>query len=97
MVYVIDERGATTGGASECDSIRRYGFAYGTLQEHAESGEERFSVEWNLANDEVIFDLLAFSRPHALLARLGYPVSRYYQRRFIACSLQRMAEAVSSA
>ncbi len=26
--------------------IRRFGFAYGTLLDHAETGEERFSVEW---------------------------------------------------
>jgi uncharacterized protein (UPF0548 family) len=27
--------------------MRRFGFAYGTLAQHAESGEERFTVEWN--------------------------------------------------
>src|SRR5262249_32618585 len=31
--------------------VQRYGFAYGTLPEHAESGEERFSVGWDDADD----------------------------------------------
>ena len=35
VVYVIDQNGPT----------RRLGFAYGTLTDHAESGEERFLVE----------------------------------------------------
>ena len=35
---------------------KRFGFAYGTLEEHAESGEERFTVEWNRANDKVCDD-----------------------------------------
>ena len=37
IVYLIDDDGP----------VKRFGFAYGTLQEHAESGEERFMVEWN--------------------------------------------------
>jgi uncharacterized protein (UPF0548 family) len=34
IVYLVDEEGA----------VKRFGFAYGTLAEHAESGEERFTV-----------------------------------------------------
>ena len=54
------------------DGNKRFGFAYGTLVEHAESGEERFTVEWNRANDKVCYDILAFSRPRQTLARVGY-------------------------
>src|SRR5262249_18017243 len=43
IVYVVDEEGP----------VQRYGFAYGTLPEHAESGEERFTVEWHEQDDAV--------------------------------------------
>jgi uncharacterized protein (UPF0548 family) len=61
IVYVVDEEGP----------MKRFGFAYGTLAEHAESGEERFTIEWDRNNDEVWYDILAFSRPRQTLARLG--------------------------
>lgn len=69
IVYVVDEE-------------RRYGFAYGTLPDHAGAGEERFLVEWDRASGEVWYDILAFSRPHLLLTRLGYPYMRRVQKRF---------------
>src|SRR5436305_11951031 len=37
IVYTVEEKGPA----------HRYGLAYGTLPEHAESGEERFTVEWH--------------------------------------------------
>ena len=76
IVYTID-----TGG-DEDRAIKRYGFAYGTLAEHAERGEERFSVEWHAEDNSVWYDLFAFSRPNHRLARLGYPVARRLQKRF---------------
>jgi uncharacterized protein (UPF0548 family) len=72
IVYVVDEEGP----------IGRFGFAYGTLGEHAESGEERFTVAWNREDDSVWYDILAFSRPRQMLARLGYPLSRLLQKQF---------------
>jgi uncharacterized protein (UPF0548 family) len=72
IVYVVDEEGP----------IERFGFAYGTLGEHAESGEERFTVEWNREDDSVWYDILAFSRPRQMLAKLGYPLSRLLQKKF---------------
>lgn len=80
IVYVIDEP-------------RRHGFAYGTLPGHAERGEERFVVEW-LADDEVWYDLRAFSRPGHWLARLGRPFTRALQRRFARDSKAAMVRAV---
>lgn len=74
IVYVIDEE-------------RRYGFAYGTLPEHAESGEERFTVEWREDNS-VWYDLLAFSRER-------YPLARALQRRFRRDSGAAMAKTVA--
>jgi uncharacterized protein (UPF0548 family) len=83
IVYVIDEQGDVT----------RFGFAYGTLPDHAEIGEERFSVEWNRADDSVWYDLRAFSRP-GMLAKLVYPLSRRLQLEFAAESKRAMVRAV---
>ena len=74
--------------------IQRFGFVYGTLQDHAESGEERFVVDWDRHTDEVFYDILAFSRPHQLLAKMGYPVARRLQKRFATDSKAAMVRAV---
>lgn len=55
-----------------------WGFAYGTLPGHPESGEERFTIR-RQAN-RVSFDIEVFSRPAHPLARLGAPISRWLQR-----------------
>jgi len=60
---------------------RRLGFVYGTLDEHAAEGEERFLVELDSAG-RVWFDLVAVSRPHRWYIRVGRPVARLLQRRF---------------
>jgi len=80
IVYTVDEDG----------SVRRYGFAYGTLPGHAECGEERFLIEWDRATDEVVYDILAFSRPRHPLARLGYPLVRMLQKKFARDSVAAM-------
>jgi uncharacterized protein (UPF0548 family) len=71
------------------------GFAYGTLREHGERGEERFTVEWRREDDSVFYELYAFSRPNHLIARLGYPLARRLQRRFARDSLQAMVRATN--
>ena len=81
IVYVADE---------ESDGVKRYGFAYGTLTEHAESGEESFMVEWDKADDAVYYDLLAFSRPAHVFSQVGYPVVRRLQKRFAKGSMASM-------
>ena len=87
VVYLIDE---------EEGARRRVGFAYGTLPAHGESGEERFSVEWDRADDSVWYDLYAFSRPGHVLARAGYPLCRTLQRRFARDSKAAMVRAVGA-
>ena len=57
-----------------------YGFAYGTLPGHPERGEEAFHVV-RTHDDEVTFEVVAFSRPSAPLARLGGPITRLMQAR----------------
>ena len=59
-----------------------FGFAYGTLANHAERGEEIFEVSLNRASQAVTYRIRAVSRPRAVLARLGYPATRMLQERF---------------
>jgi len=87
IIYVVDQE----------SPVRRFGFAYGTLGEHAESGEERFTVEWNRDDDRVWYDILAFSRPRKMFARLAYPLSRSLQRRFAKASKRAMVQSVKGA
>ena len=84
IVYVVDE----------AQPVRRFGFAYGTLPGHIERGEELFSVEWQ-ADDTVWYDLRAFSRPRYWPVRLGYPLARRLQRRFVRESQAAMQRAVA--
>ena len=76
--------------------VQRFGFAYGTLPDHAGSGEERFLIEWDREDDSVWYDILAFSRPQHFLARLGYPVVRRTQKRFGRESAAAMRRAVGA-
>ena len=79
VVYTIDED-------------RRFGFAYGTLPDHVERGEERFLIEW-LPDDTIWYDILAFSRPQHPLVRLSAPLARRLQKQFARDSLNRMRSA----
>ncbi len=74
---------------------QKYGFAYGTLEGHAEFGEERFTVEYNPADQSVWYDLYAFSRP-GLAAGIGYPFSRALQKRFAKDSMAAMQNATGA-
>lgn len=85
IVYVVDDAGP----------VARFGFAYGTLPDHAGSGEERFLIEWNRADHSVWYDILAFSRPQHFLVRLGYPLVRRTQKRFGRESGRAMLQTVS--
>ncbi len=85
IVYVVDDAGPMT----------RYGFAYGTLPAHAESGEERFMIEWDRPDGNVWYDILAFSRPNYVLTRLGYPLVRRIQKKFARDSAAAMHAATN--
>jgi uncharacterized protein (UPF0548 family) len=73
--------------ADEEGPVRRFGFAYGTLPEHAEQGEERFTVEWHRTPDVISYDILSFSRPVSLAARVACPLARRLQKCFVRQSL----------
>jgi uncharacterized protein (UPF0548 family) len=82
ITYLVDDHG----------SCEKYGFAYGTLPQHGERGEERFTVEFHSADEGVWYDLFNFSRPN-LAARLAYPFTRSLQRRFARDSTLAMKRA----
>jgi uncharacterized protein (UPF0548 family) len=64
------------------------------LPAHAESGEERFLVEWNQRDNSVAYDILAFSRPRHTLAQLGYHIAHRMQKRFARDSTAAMLQTV---
>ncbi len=82
IVYVIDED----------EPVKRFGFAYGTLPDHVERGEERFLIAWH-PDDSVWYDIFAFSRPRHAMVRMGFPVAPRLQRRFARDSLNAMQAA----
>jgi uncharacterized protein (UPF0548 family) len=83
IVYVVDDEGP----------VKKFGFAYGTLPDHVECGEERFTIEQH-ADGSVFYDIFAFSHPRQLLVKTGAPIARGLQRRFVRDSLAAMKRAV---
>jgi uncharacterized protein (UPF0548 family) len=75
----------------------RAGFAYGTLTNHAERGEELFEVFLDDRSGDVMFRIRAISWPHAMLTRLGQPIVRTLQARFRRDSAAAMARATRAA
>jgi uncharacterized protein (UPF0548 family) len=86
IVYTVEESG----------ELERYGFAYGTLPDHAEMGEERFTVEFHPDDESVWYDIYAFSRPR-FLARVAYPYTRALQKKFASDSKIAMQKVVGRA
>jgi len=84
IIYIVNEQGPTI----------KVGFAYGTLPAHSESGEERFLVEWDRNGGTVWFEILAFSRPNGMLARLGYFYARQKQKQFREDAAKAMLMAI---
>ena len=85
IVYMIEDEGP----------VRRFGFAYGTLPNHVECGEERFMIEW-LEDNSVWYDIYAFSHPEHPLVRLGSPIARKLQKRFAKESLATIARVAQA-
>jgi uncharacterized protein (UPF0548 family) len=72
------------------DSATVFGFIYATTSLHVEQGEERFLLEFDRETGDVWYELEAVSRPRAALARLGFPFTRAFQKRFARESHERM-------
>lgn len=83
VVYTVSER----------EPAAQFGFAYGTLTNHAERGEEIFEVSIDPVSQEVKYRIRAASKPRATLARIGYPFTRALQARFRHDSLKAMQRA----
>lgn len=83
IIDVIDETGP----------VNRFGFAYRTLPNHVEKGEERFLIEWDREDNSVWYDILAYSRPNHPLAWMGYPLVRRFQEQFRRDSARAMMRA----
>jgi len=79
VVYVVNEP-------------NRRGFAYGTLPDHPEQGEEAFVVTQD-GDGSVWFEVTAFSRPGASLVRWAGPIGRAIQ----SLATTRYERAVASA
>lgn len=84
VVYTVDEH----------DSVVRGGFAYGTLPEHVERGEERFTVAWDRNDDRVWYEVLSFSRPQQWWVHAASPIVRHLQARFRRDTGAALARAV---
>ena len=78
------------------DAVDRCGFAYGTLTNHGESGEELFEVFIDPQTDKVMYRIRAISWPQATLARIGQPIVRMLQERFRNHSAAAMKHAARS-
>jgi uncharacterized protein (UPF0548 family) len=75
----------------------QFGFAYGTLPNHAEMGEEIFEVSMLPGSEEVCYRIRAASKPRAVLAKIGYPLTRILQARFRRDSIRAMQRALNAA
>lgn len=84
IVYLIDQ-----------DELK-YGFAYGTLTNHAELGEEIFEVSFDPASEVVTYRIRAVSQARALAARIGYPYTRFLQEHFRRDSIAAMRRALGT-
>jgi uncharacterized protein (UPF0548 family) len=82
VVYGIGDRRSET----------QFGFAYGTLANHAEQGEELFEVFMQPTGD-IMYRIRAASRPRSALAWMGYPLVRMLQDRCRRESAEAMRRA----
>ena len=78
------------------DGQDTFGFAYGTLTNHAESGEELFEVSIHPHSGAVLYRIRAVSRPQSALTWIGQPIARVLQARFRHDSAAAMRRAISA-
>ena len=78
------------------DGQSSFGFAYGTLTNHAEMGEEIFELSMSDDSHEIVYRIRAVSKPRATLARIGYPYTRLCQARFRRDSIAAMRRAAGT-
>lgn len=80
------------------DATHGYGYGFGTLSGHPESGEEAMEVAID-SRERVEFTIRAFSRHSAWYARLGAPLARLVQDRitdgYVAAARRLAGEATT--
>ena len=69
-------------------------FTWATTRRHVLCGEERLTVSYDDASDEVHFEVLSFSRPRHLFSWAAYPYVVAQQKRFARDATERMVTAV---
>ena len=80
-------------GPEDAGSDGLYAYAIGTLDDHSESGEERFLIERD--DDETVwFELVAYARARHPLGRLAPPLVTRVQRKFARDAAAAMKRAV---
>ena len=88
IVYVVDDRDGP---------VERFGFAYGTLPRHFESGEERFLIEWDRGDNRVWYEVHMFCPPGPLgCTGLATPWCGALQRKFGTLTKEAMLDAVAA-
>lgn len=83
-------------GIGDMQTGVNFGFAYGTITNHAEMGEESFEVLLEPESEEVVYRIRAVSKPRAALARIGYPITRAFQERFRQDSIRALRRAIEA-
>src|SRR5262245_9170463 len=74
----------------------RFGFAYGTLSNHEEAGEELFEVAIDPHTEAVTYRIRAVSWPYRLIAHAGQPIVRVLQQHFRRDSALAMQRAITT-
>ena len=83
IVYVVDEPD-------------RFGFAYGTLEGHAVSGEERFLLTRDANSEDILFEVRKFSRLEHPVVKLAGAAARAVQSRFSRDAIEALRRAVAA-
>lgn len=82
-------------GMGDMKAGANFGFAYGTLTNHAEMGEEIFEILLEPESETVVYRIRAVSKPRAAWARIGYPKTRVFQERFRKDSIRALQRVIS--
>src|SRR5688572_14049448 len=80
----------------DAGGLTSFGFGYGTLTNHAESGEELFEVLLDESSGAVMYRIRAVSWPQTALTYVGQPIVRILQARFRRDSAAALERAAAS-
>jgi len=79
VIEIIDEK---------TDDLIRFGYVMGSTKYHVLHGEEAFILEYNRQNEETHYHIYSYSKPRGSLMRLGGPLIRRAQRKFVRAAAQ---------